>query len=1226
MIEKIQKCNTLSVKAQSIKPAYFAALFVIATSPLTQAMEVVEHTQLSESWTSPHSPKASRYLSGDFDGDNNDDLVEISYDYDASAASVESAFASVWLNADQHFVKEQSRSWVGVWSDRDKEDARSYLVLDADGDGIDDIIEIWKEVNTANIYGDAKASLWRRNGNDFSLVSISWVGGWSDATGDHARKYLAGDVNNDGLDDVIEIFPGDDVTHTTVWESTGTGFKLGSVSTLQQSWHDTNQLDSRRYMTADVNQDGKVDILSIEKNPDQTNPNALDETLVYTFLNQGDQTFADTGTPKGIGYWADIGSENERSYIAANIAGNGLTDIAELGPDFVTLWQDKGKSWVQLLHRKIGAWLPSNGEDAKQRIAINTASGGTDIVEIYRENTKTMAGYWRSSLAPLQACPFNEPLNEDVIAAKQVFMSLSGDDGNVGTKALPVATLEGARCLVRRLRHHGVTGTLSVNIAPGDYTLNETFVLGLEDGGSGNDHTLYQAADSTQPPLFHSDVTISGWQLAQGIANLSEAATGKVYQADIPQALAQQRIYSLFDDGERRDISQHDFYSQTDIYQEGDFRAPSYKQHLFVDNALMAALVTEQQQNRLDDLEISIYPRQKWMWYRMKIKDIRADENYQANVKYMFQGPWYDGLATGTNPVLMDRYGEWGLTKSPLHRYGTEQLDNKGASLYNALVYLDQPGEWAVDSQAGKIYYWPKDKQLPTNITAPKLSEYIKVEGVIDTWNHNDIPVQNLHFKNLRLTRGERSYQSPSDGTNHSEWAIYDKDNALLRFRGAEHSSVDQFEIFNTGGNGIRLDLYSQHISVVNSHIHDIGKTGVVVLGNGAGTKDVNKNNLIANNEISYTGQRHRLGQGIILSQTNNSQAKYNKIHHISFNGISVVGSMRPWRGAVSPLVTKLGEEANPVEDITPEYKAVRFHEIGAGYRSLFNDNGTGVHLAADVRQNGKLPNYEQRYFGHTHENEIAYNDLSQTMTHVGDSNAIYVNTTSSANNSMTDPSGIKVHHNYIHNIETDHGQTSTALRSDEEDNGTEFSDNIIFIQTPKEKPYAFEGAIDFRQPTTLHNNYIISQVPNAYTFKLHQADSEGNYSNNLVYTNSNYQILPAYKHAANVPVLANADLFNANLYFSTDEYYQDVLSPQDFLELTPLNYTAFHPEKSDNFADPKFVVGSDGTSVFEKSANGFLLQADSPALTMGIKQLNVMEMGLRSPYVLDEQFQISNP
>jgi hypothetical protein len=125
---------------------------------------------------------------------------------------------------------------------------------------------------------------------------------------------------------------------------------------------------------------------------------------------------------------------------------------------------------------------------------------------------------------------------------------------------------------------------------------------------------------------------------------------------------------------------------------------------------------------------------------------------------------------------------------------------------------LDSPGRWMVNTRTRKIYYWPVDGCPGEDIFAPCLRELVRVEGVNDQQGGDDQPVTGICFSNLTFTQTDRGVWDTDDAGIQHDWEMVDKDNAMLRFRGAQDCRVENCRFFNAGGIAIRLDLYAQKI------------------------------------------------------------------------------------------------------------------------------------------------------------------------------------------------------------------------------------------------------------------------------------------------------------------------------------------------------------------------------------------------------------------------------
>ncbi len=115
------------------------------------------------------------------------------------------AVARTWLSTGTGFIR-GLKSDMGYWADS------QYLAIDANKDGFEDIIDIWNE------NGRAVARTWLSTGGTgagFIRGLKSDLGHWADS------KYLAIDANKDGLEDIIDIWKEDGEVIALTWLNTG---------------------------------------------------------------------------------------------------------------------------------------------------------------------------------------------------------------------------------------------------------------------------------------------------------------------------------------------------------------------------------------------------------------------------------------------------------------------------------------------------------------------------------------------------------------------------------------------------------------------------------------------------------------------------------------------------------------------------------------------------------------------------------------------------------------------------------------------------------------------------------------------------------------------------------------------------------------------------------------------------------------------------------------------
>ena len=241
----------------------------------------------------------------------------------------------------------------------------SYLSLDANNDGLTDIIEVWRGINNS-----ANATTWFNNGEgrfDQEIVTTNFFGGFS-----IERTYLSIDGNNDGLTDIVEIWQDVDGTaNTTTWFSDGNGSFGDEIVTT--SFGNFNA-DST-YLSLDGNNDGLTDIVEIWQGLDGT-------ANVTTWFSNGNGSF------RNIRFTWDFGDFNaDSTYLSIDGNNDGLTDIVEVWQDVdgsanVTTWFNDGNGVFrnEIVTLNFGDF---NADSTYLSIDGNN-DGLTDIVEIWQ--------------------------------------------------------------------------------------------------------------------------------------------------------------------------------------------------------------------------------------------------------------------------------------------------------------------------------------------------------------------------------------------------------------------------------------------------------------------------------------------------------------------------------------------------------------------------------------------------------------------------------------------------------------------------------------------------------------------------------------------------------------------------------------------------------------------------------------------------------------------------
>ena len=436
-----------------------------------------------------------------------------------------------------------------------------------------------------------------------------------------------------------------------------------------------------------------------------------------------------------------------------------------------------------------------------------------------------------------------------------VYVSPYGNDANEGSIDYPVRTIAKAKEYVRILKKDGHKA-INVYMRGGDYTLFETLVFNIEDSGSNSKSITYQAYNDEKVTVT-SSLKLEGWKKAMNLPD-------------------------NFPDNTYDDIWVHDLsvgaYIPKYLY-KGDKVLPRSKTDSFVPYSPFSELEGGQKNRRqiqmpegvikdwnyAGDMELAIFSSSRSTRYNLPI--IKVDE---LNSLLITSVPAAYALGFQKDDVYDARKTAW---------------------LSNCPEGMLKEGHWYVSSKEQKIYL--VSHLEPKDITMPQLKEYIRVEGLVGKKVDQDIPVTNINFKGLIFSGGERDTWGRRHQKNHisHEWERYDQADAMLRFRGAKNCNVSDCQFINSGGGGVRMDLYCQNITVENGYFEHLGAHGIFLCGYGVGYKDLNKNNVIRNNYMAYVGEAYQHSAAITIFQSGSNHIVNNTIQHTPFHSILLSGS-----------------------------------------------------------------------------------------------------------------------------------------------------------------------------------------------------------------------------------------------------------------------------------------------------------------------------------------------
>jgi hypothetical protein len=596
--------------------------------------------------------------------------------------------------------------------------------------------------------------------------------------------------------------------------------------------------------------------------------------------------------------------------------------------------------------------------------------------------------------------------------ATEFFVAPGGNDqwsGRLATPSAaendgPLATLKAARDRVRKEISKGLSAPVSVQIRGGEYAMDTTVVFGPEDSGTKEAPITY-GAYGDEKPVFTGGMKLTGWKkVSADPEGVSKAASGRLWYCDIPsKPRGKWQITSLYDGTTllKRSGSAELRTSDKQVLDHSNNQPKKFSptKHLppgvsVADFSRQFCYKSEDLKNweNLPDIELFLSPKNGWLINYLPLATID----------------------TASKTATYGIYSTYGI--GPDAKYFVE----------NAMDYLDQPGEWVFNSKEGRVYFWPERPVNEMDIRAPLLQEFIRVEGIEDQKH-----VRFLHFTGLTFRHGLRDTWVEGDRAIQHDWEMYDKGNAILRFRHAEDSSVKNCTFEASSGTGVRLDLHCQRIAVTDSLFAHLGGTGILLSGYAPGTKDENKYNTVSNNYLHHIGTLYTHSPAIFIAQSGHNLISHNTIHDLGYNGI-VISGCRP--------------------------KFITYHEILQNRREWVNSlrmDEIKAALGVEITPETRLTIDDLEPLFHARENTIEYNEIYRVMLELHDGNGIYFS--GMGNNNVA-------RRNFLHDISGDRGY----IRLDDHSGPTKIIENVGLRTS---MAFVMKGPGEYR------NNFNIDQV-----------------------------------------------------------------------------------------------------------------------------------------------------
>lgn len=465
-----------------------------------------------------------------------------------------------------------------------------------------------------------------------------------------------------------------------------------------------------------------------------------------------------------------------------------------------------------------------------------------------------------------------------------LYVAPGGDDSGPGTSQRPLASLEGARRLLRLLRRQDRWPDQGVIVwlGGGDYFLERSFTLSAEDGGTAAAPLVFRVLPGQKARLLGGRI----------LRNLKPVSDPGVLERLDPQARGQVLEADLLEAG-IRDFGR--FVSR-------GFGRPSRPAHLelFVNGQpLVLARWPDE-----DFLHIAGFPEETAIddGHGRRIGSLENGFFYEGDRPRRWRsfqdilvfGYWGWDWADTTELVAgIDLDRRWVRTAEPYATYGFRK--GQRFRFLNVLEELDRPGEYYVDRQKGKAYFWPP---LRSDGSRPEPSELEVLASVLESPLIQMTNVTHTAFLGpglvLEAGRGHGVVATDCRNCVLAGLTIRNMGNWAICIDGGQRVVVRSCEIFHTGDGGVRVRAGDrktltpcEHL-VENCHFHHLARWVrcyvPAVLLEGVGIR-------VAHNLI------HDHPHAGIIFAGNEHVIEFNEIHHVALEtgDVGAIYAGRDW-------------------------------------------------------------------------------------------------------------------------------------------------------------------------------------------------------------------------------------------------------------------------------------------------------------------------------------------
>lgn len=503
-------------------------------------------------------------------------------------------------------------------------------------------------------------------------------------------------------------------------------------------------------------------------------------------------------------------------------------------------------------------------------------------------------------------------------AAVQQTIYVSPDGTGEGTSKAAPCDLQAAMTKISEIDKTAMTGDIVVELAEGYYKQSSTLKFTKAHGGNNEHYVIYRAAKG-------AEVTIGG---AKEITETFSKVDGKdYYVAQLSDKIDTRQIYV-------------DNIRATRARSTGELKNAS----LLMDDTGNCIGFTCENTELLEipkanqaDLELVFLVM--WSNSRCGVSEIVDAGNGKVN-------------------LIMDQPG-FGYTYNKGNTSSKNSLTDPYTLYYeNALMLLDEPGEWYFDAATNKLYYMPYSWQDMDDVTVtyPSIDDFVQngEGGLVTIFGETAADkVQNIKFEGI--TFADTTWTRPNTTNGHSETQNNHIREASTKYEDRLADAAITVKLANSihftgcvftrlGITGIKMVEGVENSRIEGNQFYDISG-GAINIGdpdftdpnvcNPSDPDMIMKNFEVSNNYIHDIGVDYRSAAAISFGYVTNANSVHNEIFDIPYSGYHIGYG---WDDEFENVLKNVTIAENFIHD----YMGAGIHD-GGGIYTLGNSAGNNV-------------------------------------------------------------------------------------------------------------------------------------------------------------------------------------------------------------------------------------------------------------------------------------------